>query len=178
MPHAIFHIIFAIFIAEFIREYIVKDKKKFPLHYVFICGIAGALPDIDIAIFWILYFFGYTLPEIHRTFTHNLFFPLAFLLFALFSLKFKNKNLGKRHMKLHLIFLFISLGIFIHLFLDSIISGYIMPLYPLSTFSIGINLIGYLPPTLNKLAEPCMDAGIFIFWLFWLEYKHKISDFI
>ena len=178
MPHAIFHIVFAMLIAEFIREYVVKDKKKFSMHYVFIAGIAGALPDIDILAYWGLYFFGFSLEQVHRTFTHTLFVPLVFFILALFTWKFKNKNLGRHHLKLHNIFLMIALGLFIHLVLDFVVSGTISPFFPLLKFSIGLNLASLLPFPIQQLIEPSLDAAIFIFWLFWLEYKHKLSNFI
>jgi len=178
MPHAVFHIIFAMLVAEFIREYAVKDKKKFPVYYIFIAGIAGILPDLDIVAYWILYFFGFSLNQVHRTFTHILFIPLIFLILAVISWNFKNKELGKHHLKLHNIFLMIVLGSFVHLFLDAIISGTISPFYPLSSFSLGLNLINFIPYPLQWLVDPSLDAGIFILWLFWLEYKHKISNFV
>ena len=178
MPHAVFHIIFAILIAELIREYFVKDKRKFPIHYVFIAGIAGALPDLDIAAFWILNFFGYSIEEVHRTFTHTLLVPLVFLFLGLITWNFKNKEFGKRHMKLHTIFFMASLGVITHLLFDATISGSVMPFYPLNKISFGINVMQFLPLELQNLLLPCMDAGIFIMWLFWLEYKHKISSFI
>jgi len=176
MPNAVFHIIFAIFIAEIIRE--IVGRKKFPIMYVFIAGLAGILPDLDIAAFWIMYFFGFTLEQVHRTFTHTLFLPLLFLIVAGLTWKFKNKDLGKHHLKLHNIFLMIALGSFIHLLLDAAISGMIVPLYPLVTFSIGLNLLKHLPYALQQIALPSLDAGIFILWLIWLEYRHKISNFI
>ena len=52
MPYAVTHVIFALVIADVIRDYVVRDKKKFPLHYVLIAGIAGLLPDIDILFDW------------------------------------------------------------------------------------------------------------------------------
>lgn len=178
MPHAVFHIIFAILIAEFIREYALKDKKKFPVYYIFIAGISAILPDLDIAAFWILYFFGYNLEQVHRTFTHTLFLPAISFLLALFTWKFKNKTLGRKHLKLHIIFLMISLGLTTHLILDALISGTFMPFYPFINFTLGLNLVNLLPEALQNLIEPSLDAAIFILWLFWLEYKHKISDFI
>lgn len=178
MPHAVFHIIFAILIADFIREYIIKDRKKFPIHYVFIAGMAGILPDIDVAVFWVLYFFGFSLQEIHRTFTHTLFVPMIFLALAGISWNLKNRRLGKHHLKPSNIFLMIALGVSAHLFLDVIISGTISPFYPFSNFSFGLNLINFLPFALRQIFLPSLDAGIFILWLIWLEYKHKISDFV
>ncbi|MCX6748726.1 MAG: metal-dependent hydrolase [Candidatus Pacearchaeota archaeon] len=176
MSNAVFHIIFAIFIAEIIREFI--RRKKFPIMYVFIAGLAGILPDLDVVAFWILYFFGFTIEQVHRTFTHTLFLPMIFLIFAGISWKFKNKSLGRHHLKLHTIFLMIALGSFIHLILDAIIVGNIMPFYPFFKLTVGLNLVTYLPYALQQIALPCSDAGIFILWLVWLEYKHKISDFI
>lgn len=178
MTQAVFHIIFALLIAEFIREYCVKNKYQFSIMYVFICGLAAILPDIDVVAHWVLYFFGFALNEVHRTFTHTLFIPLIFVLAALFIWNLKYKELGKRHLKLHIIFLMIALGTFTHLFLDATVAGVIRPFYPFSNYSIGLNLIGFLPPALQQLALPCLDAAIFILWLVWLEVHHKISNFI
>jgi len=175
MPQVVFHIVFAMLIAEFIREYIVKNKKKFPIHYVFIAGIAGILPDLDIAAFWILYFFGFTISEVHRTFTHTLFIPLFFVLLAFVTWKLKIGEIGRRHMTLHNIFLMIALGWFLHLVLDATIAGIVRPFYPLSEFAIGLNLIQYIPEALRNLFIPSLDAAIFILWLCWMEYKHKLS---
>ena len=52
MPQAVVHVLFAIIALDLVRDYLIKDKKKFPLHYVFIGGVAGLLPDIDIPVFW------------------------------------------------------------------------------------------------------------------------------
>jgi len=179
MPQVVFHIVFAMLVAEFIREYIVKNKKKFPIHYVFIAGIAGILPDLDIAAFWILYFFGFTLSEVHRTFTHTLFVPILFALLALISWRFNKRDntreIGKRHMTLHNIFLMIALGWFIHLVLDATIAGVVRPFYPLLDFAVGLNLINYIPEALRNLFIPSLDAAIFILWLCWMEYRHKLS---
>lgn len=180
MPQAATHIIIALIIGSFIRDYYIKkkDKKKFPLHYVLILGIAALLPDIDVAVYWILYWFGFTLQEVHRPFTHNLFFPLVFLLISLLTLKLKNKELGKHHLKIHTIFLMISLGIFIHFVLDVAVSGSIMPFYPFSDFSVGNDIKAVLPYPLNTIFFPCLDAALLVLWIIYIEWKHKISDFI
>lgn len=178
MPQAVTHIVAAILIAEFIREYVVKDKKKFSIYYVFIAGLAGILPDLDVAAFWILNFFGYSIEEVHRTFTHTLFVPLLFLILAFIFWNFKTRELGKHHLKLHTIFLMLALGSFIHLVLDVTIAGTIRPFYPVYNFSIGYNLAGFLPFDLQQIFFASLDAAIFILWLVWLEYKHKISNFI
>jgi len=100
MPFAVTHVLVAIIVADVIRDYTVKNSRKFPLHYVLIAGIAGLLPDIDVPIWWILNNFGYTLAEVHRTFSHTLFIPLIFLALALFTKGIKNKFLGKHKLKL------------------------------------------------------------------------------
>lgn len=176
MTQAVFHIVFAIIVAEIIREFFVK--KKFPLYYVFIAGIAGVLPDIDVVAFWVLYFFGFTIKEVHRTFTHTLFLPLVFIVLSLLFIKARNVKIWKRKINLSLLFFMFALGIFSHLLIDVTIAGEIMPLYPFYNFSYGLNLVDFLPYALSQMALPCLDAGIFILWLFWLEYKHKISDFV
>ena len=117
MPHAVTHVLIAIIIGSLIRDYIVKDKKKFPLHYVLILGIAGLVPDIDVAVYYVLSFFGFTMSQIHRTFSHNLFIPLLFVLLAGLFFSFKSEILGHKHLKLRNIFLITAFGIFIHLIL-------------------------------------------------------------
>lgn len=180
MPQAATHLIIALIIGGFIRDCYIskKDRKKFPLHYILILGVASLLPDVDVAVYWILYWFGFTLQEVHRLFTHNLFFPIAFLLASFITLKWKNRSLGKHHLKIHNIFLMIALGIFIHLILDAMIAGSIMPFYPFSNFSIGNNIESVLPYPLNDIFFPCLDAALLILWIIYIEWKHKISDFI
>jgi len=190
MPQAVTHVLIALIIVELIRDYFIKDKKKFPLHYVLIAGIAGLLPDIDIALYWILHWFGFTLQEVHRTFSHNLFVPVAFLLLAGLTLKLKSRKLkskelkkefgklGKHHLKIYMIFLMIFIGSFIHLLLDFLLSGNIMPFYPVSTYSIGLNFVDKLPIPLSGLAIPTLDAILLVLWLIHEEFRHKISSFI
>jgi len=177
MPQAVTHILVALILVELFRDYFIKDKKKFPLHYVLIAGIAGLLPDIDIIAYWLLYFFGFSLDEVHRTFTHTLFFPLLFLVLALITTKVKAGITSKHHLKLNIVFIMIAIGSFIHLILDSIFAGTIMPFYPFSYSSFGLNLVSLLPETLANLAMPSLDAAILVLWLIHEEYKHKISRF-
>ena len=178
MPQAVTHVIIALIIASLIRDYAVKDKKKFPLHYVLIAGLAGLLPDIDITVYWILHWFGFTIQQVHRTFSHNIFVPTFFLLLAGLSVRFKNKELGRHHLKLHLIFLMIASGVFIHLILDASLAGQIMPFYPFSNFAIGHDITRLMPAPLNSIFFPCLDAALFVIWLIYMEWKHKISDFL
>lgn len=178
MPQAATHILIALVIGSLIRDYVVKDKKKFPLHYVLILGLASLLPDFDVALYWILHWFGFGFSEIHRTFTHSLIIPSIFLILSGLTWKYKSRELGKRHLKIHTIFLVIALGIFIHFVLDFLLAGSIMPLYPFSYVSIGENLVNFLPFPLNEIFFPSLDAALIVLWLVYIEYKHRISDFI
>jgi membrane-bound metal-dependent hydrolase YbcI (DUF457 family) len=178
MPQAVTHFLIPIILLEGYREFFVKNKESFPIHYVFIGGLAGLLPDLDMAVYYFLSFFGFTIQEVHRTFSHNLFVPLVFILLGLFFWKFKNKELGEHHLKLKNIFFVIAFGIFIHLLLDSIISGMVIPFYPFSTFTFGLNLMAFFPIAWQNTILPTLDAILLIFWMMYLEFKHKISDFI
>ena len=180
MPQAVTHVLIALIIASLIRDFYIRkqEKKKFPLHYVLIAGVAGLLPDLDIIVFWFLNFFGFTLNEVHRIFTHTLFFPLLLLLLSFDTFKLKNKKLGKHHLKLDIVFLMMALGSFIHLVLDASIAGMIRPFYPLSSYALGFNIANYLPSQLQNLFFPSLDAILLVLWLVYMEYRHKISDFI
>jgi len=171
MPYAVTHVLSTIIVADIIRDYLVK--KKFSLYYVLIAGIAGLISDIDVLIYWIINLFTYV-PDIHRTFTHTVFLPLFFFILAF--IVSKKAKIFKLNLKL--VFLMISLGLFMHLLLDSIISGYIMPLYPLFYTQIGLNLVQYLPIFIQDSLMPALDAVLLILWLLHEEIKHKISDFI
>ena len=180
MPQAVTHVLIALIIASLIRDFYIskREKKKFPLHYVLIAGVAGLIPDIDIIAFWILNFFGFSLSQVHRTFTHTLFLPILLLLISLFTIKLKNKELGKHHLKLEMIFLMLALGSFIHLLLDAFLAGVIRPFYPFSTFAVGFSVIKYLPLQLQNLFFPSLDAILLVLWLMYIEWRHRISDFI
>lgn len=178
MPQAVTHVLIVLILLELYRDYFVKNKKAFPIHYVLIGGVAGLLPDLDIAVFYLLSFFGFTIQEVHRTFSHNIFVPLLFVAIAVPFWKFKNKELGERHLKLRNIFLVIAFGILMHLILDSIVSGYVMPLYPFSTFSFGLNLLQYAPSAWRSTIEPSLDAAFLVLWLIRIEVRHKISSFL
>jgi len=177
MPHAVTHILIALILFDFWRDHIVKNKKKFPIHYVLIGGIAGLLPDMDVFVYWLFSFSGFTLSQVHRTFSHTLFAPALFVLLGFLVIKVKAKRLGKHHLKLSNIFFVIAAGIAIHLLLDATISGFIMPFYPLNNFGLGLNLVGKLPNTFSASALPALDAILLVMWLWHEEKTHKISDF-
>jgi len=178
MPHAVTHFLITVILLELFRDIFFKDKKSFPVHYIFIGGLAGLLPDLDVAVYYVLSFFGFTVQEVHRTFSHNLFFPLVFVILGLIFYKFKNKKLAEHHLKLRNIFLVIAFGIFMHLLLDVTIAGGIMPFYPFFNYSLGLNLAGLVPSPWQETIMPTIDAVLLILWMISLEIRHKISDFI
>ncbi len=180
MPQAAAHILFPLIIMSLIRDYYIdkKNRKSFPLHYVLIAGIAGIIPDLDILAYWILYFFGFSINEIHRTFMHSIFVPIIFLILALATIRVKEFSFRRSKLRWSIIFVMLAFGSFLHLVLDSLLHGSIIPFYPLNSWVFGIDLFGLLPPGLEGLAAPCLDAGLIIIYLIYLELKHRISDFI
>ena len=179
MPFAVTHILIPLIILGLFKDYYdSRHKNKFSLHYVLIAGISGILPDLDIAAFWILHFFGFTFEQIHKTFIHSLFVPIFFLFLALIFTKIKIKEIGRHNLRLYIIFLMIFLGSLIHIILDALFGEPLLLFYPFTTLTIGTNLVSYLPTALQSLAMPSLDAALLIIWLIYLELKHKISDFI
>jgi len=175
MPQAVTHIIIPLILADIYRDYIAK--RKFNIRYVLIAGLAGLLPDIDIALVWFLRLFSnVSVSELHRTLTHSLFFPLLFLILFFIVGKYNPRFIKKQKLKLNYIFLAVAFGILIHIILDFSFSGNVSIFYPLSNFSIGLNLIplGYFEGTFFA----GLDAIILVAWLVHEELKHKISDYI
>ena len=168
MPFAVTHVLLTIICVAIYRDFIAK--KKFPMYIVLLAGFAGLLPDIDIAIGWIMTPFGIMIQ--HGTLTHT---PLLALLFAVPGLVFL--RLGKHNKSI--IYFVISFGVIFHIFLDWLLGGGghygLMLLYPISTVTYRINLLGNF-----DLAQvpAALDAFILLAWLTYEEFKHKIKDFI
>lgn len=179
MPNPTTHILISIILIELFREYFVKDNKKFPRYYILIAAIAGIIPDLDLIAYYVLYFFGFGIEQIHRTFLHSLFVPIIFFAFGMFILKFKIKNnwIRQRHLKLSTIFFIFSAGSLVHILLDIVFSGMITPLYPFSNFSIGLNLVFIFPEALRWMTSHMIDVILLFFWIFWMEFKLKIPDY-
>src|SRR3989344_5257184 len=96
MPYAVTHFLVPVIIASILRDYFYrKSGKKFPLHYILIAGLAGVAPDLDIALFWILRPFGFTLEQLHRTFAHALILPIIFFILFITTRKIKIAELGR-----------------------------------------------------------------------------------
>ncbi|MBI2657168.1 metal-dependent hydrolase [Candidatus Woesearchaeota archaeon] len=168
MPQAVVHVLFTIIVLDLFRDHFLKNKRELPLHYVFIGGIAGLLPDIDVPLFWILSnFLGLNVPWFHRIFTHTFLFAVIFLALSLvyFDLNRKASRL----------FAVITFGVAFHIFLDWLFTGGVAPLYPFSDAVYGLNLVGKLS---LPLAIEGLEAIVLLWWLWHEEKTHKISDFI
>jgi len=174
MPLAVTHILVPLVLADIYRDHFAK--KKFPLHYVLIAGLAGLLPDIDVLFYWILNFFtNLGLGEIHRTFSHGLFFPLFFLLLYFLIGEFNFKFLKKYKLKLKYVFLFIAFGTFIHIVLDGL-GGGLRPFYPISLYTIDRGLVP--SGALGGMFFEGLDAILLVLWFIHEQLNHKISDYI
>ena len=180
MPHAVTHILIPIILLSLFRDLNIKNKKKFALHYVLIGGIAGIIPDLDVAVYYVLSFFGYSMSEIHRTFSHNIFVVSLFVILGFIALIFRinSKCIGRHRLRWSNIFFMIGFGVFIHLLLDYLIIGGVMLFYPISNISFQLNLINYIPLAWKDSFIPSLDAALLVLWLIYLEIKHRISDFI
>jgi hypothetical protein len=180
MPTAVTHILVPLVLMALYRDYFISDKERrsFPLHYVLIAGLGGILPDIDIGAFWILHWFGFTIEQVHRTALHSVFVPLLLVLLGFVFVKVKVGDLGRHKLTLSKIFFMLSFGSLMHIFLDGFISGDVHLFAPFLDYTIGFNLVGYLPIELSGLAIGTFEGVLLIFYLVYLEWKHKISDFI
>ena len=168
MPEAVVHVLFTIIVIDLFRDHIIKDKKKVPLHYVFIGGVAGLLPDIDVPMFWVLNnILGLNVPWFHRVFTHTFLFMGIFVALGLLFYDFKKK--WSR------VFAIIAFGIFFHIFLDWFFTGGVAPFYPFSGTFYGFDLFGRIG---YPLIAQGMEAIVLLWWLWHEERTHKISDFI
>lgn len=173
MPLAVTHVLLTIIAVDLYRDYIAKHKKYFTLWTLFVAGVAGLAPDLDLPVSFLLSQIGADVPLLmHGGITHTPFFGLLFLI------PFAFLWLMKKH-KMAVLFLVISFGLLFHVFLDYLIGGGdingIMMLYPLSTetFKVFLLVDDRIFP-----AIPAIDAVILILWLFHEERKHKIWDFI
>ena len=167
MPLAVTHVLLTIIALDIFRDYIIKKKRLIPLHFIFIGGIAGLLPDIDIPLFWLLDFFNLNMPWFHSTFTHIFLIPVVILIASLITYKY-NKKAG-------ILLGIISFGYGFHIILDFLFYGCNMsPFWPIFTSSFS----GITPYLHIPRLEMGLDALILLGWLWHQEAKHKMSDFI
>ena len=175
MPYAVTHVLLAIIAVDLYRDYVTKHRRYFTLYTVFVAGVAGLLPDVDVPLNWVLNFIiPNSVPMIltHGGITHTPFFALIFLLPAFFLWE------KKKH-KHAMYFFVISFGILFHVFLDYFLGGGnhdgIMVLWPISTAQFKIHLLTKFGVSDVPQA---LDALILLAWLYHEEVKHKIKDFV
>ncbi|MBU2590266.1 MAG: metal-dependent hydrolase [Nanoarchaeota archaeon] len=166
MPNGAMHILVGLISANVVRDFVVK--KKFSLFFVLVAAFGSVLPDVDIALYWLLNVFREVpLSLVHRQFTHTLLLPLLLLLIAFIFIKKE---------KVFLFFSMLSLGAFTHLVLDSLFIGTIIPFYPISGIYFGLNLV---PDTQMAQTVVLVIEGVLLLgWLSYLYYRHKVKDFI
>lgn len=162
MPYAVTHILVTIIIADLIWHFFIKHKN-YKLHFIFLAGFFGILPDIDYIIYYLFNpLAGIAMNEVHRLYSHSFIWVFAILFLSLFF-----------HKKLF--FYFCALGFSLHLILDGLLVGDIYPLSPFINYKFGLNL---LSGTYGNYVLMGIDAVILILWLYH-EYKAKeIKDFI
>ena len=174
MPYAVTHVILTIVIADIYRDYIAK--KRFPMIYVLIAGIAGLMPDLDIPAGWFFNFIFKTSYNLHRIYTHSLSYAAAFFFISmvfLFSRKEKYKIFGWNVPKQAFVMFFLAMafGWFMHIVLDCGLAadGYLnlIPTMPLS----------FCPHPFSNQALVGFDAIILVLWLIHEQYRHDIKDY-
>lgn len=189
MVLAAMHILVPIIFLEILRDRFKKIGKFFSRRHIFVVGLAGILPDLDLIMYRMSEILGTSFPESevgHRIILHNIWIPLAFLgFFALFyyviprirKMKkaplLKSRSFGK-------LFLVLFIGFSIHLILDGVLTGYVMPFYPISDYMVDLNIIGMIEvytsiPSLSILVSA--EALLLLFWLWHQEMRGNIRDY-
>ncbi len=174
MPYAVAHVILTIVVADIHRDYVAK--KKFPMIYVFIAGVAGLLPDLDIPFGWMFNLVFGTDYNVHRIYTHSLIHAILFLAIAMLFLFLRKKEYIILRWKIPkhafvMFFLAMSFGWFMHIGLDCMLAsdGYLnlVPSIPLK----------FCPHPFSNQALVGFDAIILVLWLVHEQWKHKIKDY-
>ena len=169
MAYAITHFFTSVFLAVLLKSKFSEIKKYIHVKELFIIGLFGILPDIDVFPFIINSYLNLGWLNIHRLITHNLTIATAIFLIGLF-LYFKNKKWG-------LIFMLGGIGWSSHLFLDWLLSGTITPFYPFSNFETGINIIPENNLRLGSYVLGGIDAAVLLTWSWFAILKETLKDF-
>src|SRR3989344_3435159 len=122
MPLLVAHVLSVMLFLDIIRDYI----RRFPRVLVLLGGFAAVIPDLDLVAYEVMNNFSrVALTSVHRTFTHQFYFPVIFLAAALMTWRVRI-----RHVSLGMFFLVVSFAVFVHIVLDVSLSGFIRPFYP------------------------------------------------
>lgn len=178
MPFGFMHLIFSWIIA---KSYQYFKRVKISIVVWFFLFAGTVFPDIDYLLQWLF------IPEVHRTYTHNLLMTIITFLVVYLIVKLLNKikKLNWNARNLGLIF---ALGVLSHIFLDMVLGKPgVQLLWPFGKwywfFGIGesfkslpINERGIEVLT-NSLKWAIADIGLGTLWLFYLMLKKKLIDF-
>ena len=161
MPFVVTHMLVPMILVDVFRDKILKIKKsKLPNRYILIAGLAGLFPDIDLL-------FGKFIA--HRTITHSIWLPLAFLFFSSIFYLIKKYGWSK-------ISLMIFIGTGTHIIFDLVTAGSIPLFYPVSNTLFGVNLI---PPGSTVFVYSAMDAVLLWIWFFRkMVFGKRIEDVV
>jgi membrane-bound metal-dependent hydrolase YbcI (DUF457 family) len=174
MPLAVTHVLTTVILVGLYRDYVTKHKRYFTLHTVMVAGIAAILADIDIVLRMFSKIFNFQVPFLlsHGGITHTPIFAFIFIIPGLILWK------NRKH-RPAMYFYVIAFAILLHIFLDYFLGGGnhagVMWLYPFSTQAWKIHLLSKFG--LSSLPA-ALDAIILLVWLWYIEVKHKISDFV
>jgi len=183
MPLAVTHVLVPIISLALFKDYSRRAEKYFTKKHVFLVGVAGLSPDIDLILYRIAQLLGQSVPPSdigHRIIFHNIWIPLGFIGFYFLFNYFAKSKKSKRYQSFSKIFLVLFIGFTMHLLLDAVLTGHVMPFYPLDSFMINLDLVGQAAavsgiPGLTILVS--MDALLLLFWLWHQEMEHHISDY-
>ncbi len=175
MPYAVTHVILTIVIADIYRDYFAK--RKFPMVYVLIAGIAGLMPDLDIPASGLINLLFGANYNFHRIFTHSLLYAMVFFAASTLFFIFGKKEYSVFRRKVQnravvLFFLAMAFGWLMHVSLDCGLSGdgylNLIPSIPLK----------FCPHPFSSDVLAGFDAAILVLWLIHEQWKHDIKDYI
>jgi membrane-bound metal-dependent hydrolase YbcI (DUF457 family) len=148
------------------------------------------MPDMDVPLFAALERMGAISSSAvgHRIIFHNIWIPLGFLAFAAFfayvwpSLHRRGNGKYKqgRSLAFAKVFLLLAVGWLFHLLLDAMITGEVMPFYPLSNYLFNLNrgdAISNVTGIPEQTLLQSLDALLLLFWLWHEEFTHRIKDY-
>ena len=174
MPYAVTHVILTIVIADLYRDYVAK--KKFPMVYVLVAGIAGLVPDLDVPASWVFNLVFGTDYDFHRIYTHSLLYSIIFFSMALLFLlargeKYKIAKWVVHKQAIVIFFFAMSFGWIMHVTLDCALAAdgnlNLIPSIPLN----------FCPHPFSNEALMGFDAIILVLWLIPEQYRHDIKDY-
>lgn len=188
MTLAVTHVLVPLILLELLRNRSKKASRFFSKRHIFLVGFAGLLPDVDVILFNMAEVMGITInSEIgHRIIFHNIWIPMGFLgFFGLFYYvipkiwKLGKKDIGKMK-SFGKVFLVLFIGFSAHMLLDAIVTGNVIPFYPINDYMVDVNIIGYVEnitgiPGLTLLVS--LDAILLLFWLWHQEMREHIRDY-